>query len=250
MFKIISVGWDTQGLFKQTLESIEMQDYKDFQVHVVHDLSSPDQQEAVNDWLMERRSSGDDRWTWTLPPERRYPVRNQYEGIRVMQPEDDDIIVFLDLDGDRLAHPRVLSRLAEIYEQQKPLLTYGGYVSVPPSETTPPYLRYPAGVSVRDYTRNVSTRFNHIRTMKWDVLKRVPDNYFKWPDGRWFIRGADYAVMIPCLELVGERYVCVQETLMYYNTAQPHPEYTMSIEEEDGTTNPYILSLPPLEQMP
>lgn len=247
-FKVISVGWDTQHWFKQTLESVLMQDDENFEVSIVDDHSPGNQGIDILNWVNDRRVKNDDRWIVQLNGKRKYPVRNQYEGIRSMNPQDGDVIVFLDLDGDRLAHPGVFTMLKKLYDDGT-LLTYGGYVPVPNPGTTPSACRYPGDVSVRDYTRNVATRFNHLRTVKWDVLKHVPESYFK-RDGEWLIRGTDYAVMVPCLELVGERYTCVHDVIMYYNHNQPHPEYLMSQEEEDGTTIPYILDLPPLERLP
>lgn len=252
-FKIISTGWETGDWFRQTLESILVQDYEDYQVNVIDDASNSLLQGEIAAWCDKRYEDCDFRWMYNMNTERKMAVRNQYEGIRDMDPQDGDIIVFLDLDGDRLAHPGVLSKIKSYYDQGA-LLTYGGYVPVPDEGTTTPARPYPPEViqnnSYREFTLRVGTWFNHLRTVKWDVLKHVPEEYFHWHDGTWLQRGTDYAVMLPCLELVAGRYKCVDETILYYNHNQPFPDYKMEPEKPGESHFEAIINLPPLQRLP
>lgn len=252
MFKIISTGWQTGAWFKQTLASVQAQDYADYAIKVIDDHSDKIQQGEIQDWFL-KNVVNDNRWQLTLNSERKMAVENQFRGVREMSPEDDDIIVFLDLDGDRLAHPGVLSKIKGYYDDGA-LLTYGGYVPVPDPGTTTPARPYPPEViennSYREFTLRVGTWFNHLRTVKWDILKQVPEDYFHWHDGTWLQRGTDYAVMLPCLELVAGRYKCVDETILYYNHNQPFPDYKMEPEKPGESHFEAIINQPPLQRLP
>lgn len=247
-FKIISVGWNCRDAIERTLRSIERQAYPHWDAHIVDDGSDHPQPAYIANWCESR----DDRWTYTLHQENRGAVRNQYEGVRTMNPDDEDVIVFLDLDGDQLAHDRVLERLMHYYENDT-LVTYGSYRPVPnqPGFVCPVSPFSPPVVATNSYRQNTKTqgtRYNHLRTAKWKVLKQIPETYFKYPDGEWLFSPADLVVMMGCLELAGGRYQCVRETLLLYNAAQPHPD---NIRNPDRNVRgaEYTLSLPPLERL-
>lgn len=226
-FKIISVGWNCPDVFEQTLKSVQLQENPNWQAHIVDDGSpDPRMQQKIETWL----DTHDERWMATFHTENRGAVRNQYEGIRAMEPDDEDVIVFLDLDGDQLAHEQVLDRL-EHYYQQDILMTYGSYEPVPAErDFICPVSPYPDLVvrdnTYRQATMLLGTRYNHLRTAKWKLLKHIPEEHFHFPNGEWIFSPADLIVMMGCLELAGGRYKCIPETLLLYNAAQPYPDHT------------------------
>ncbi len=221
-FKIISVGWQCSQFITRTLESIEAQSLDNYDVNIVDDASTdPRQAEIIRSWCDAR----DDRWGYTLNTERLGPVYNQYEGILALDPSDDDIIVWLDLDGDRFAHPDVLAHLADAYADGT-LLTYGSYRPVPDKGTSSMATPYPTSVvesnTYRYHTLHVGTHFNHLRSMSGRIFRNIPEDQFHWSDGRWYEAAVDYIMMMCGLELAGGRYKCLPEVLMLYNHANPH----------------------------
>lgn len=247
-FKIISTGWNCGDVFKQTLASIEQQTDPNWQVHIVDDGSDPKHQELLREWY----DPHDSRWGYTLNETNRGVIVSQYEGIRAMNPDDEDVIVFLDLDGDRFAHTEVLEHLDSYYNDPifgNPLMTYGSYRPVPDPGGPVPISDYPENViktaTYRQDTLDHGVRFNHLRTMKWKVLKQIPDSYYQWPDGTWLFCGSDYVVMMGCLEVSGGRYRRISETLMLYNAAQPSPDNVRHPNETNRCCI-YALSMPPL----
>lgn len=246
-FKIITSGWNCEGAWGLTLGSIDGQSYQDWECHVVDDHSDPPQPRDIRDFCMARGP----RWKFTLQSEQRGAVRNQYEGIRAMDPSDEDVIVFIDLDGDQLAHPDVLQHLIEYYEGDT-LMTYGSYRPVPDPGGPVPVSPYPQRVvaegSYRKSTQLEGTRYNHLRTAKWKLLKHLPESYFRWPDGTWMFTAADLIVMMGCLELAGGRYKCIEETLVLYNAEQPHPD-NVRTPAETVRCSDYTFSLPPLKRL-
>lgn len=248
-FRILSVGWDCPNDMFQTLRSIEAQTYAHYSVHIVDDASPEPQPSLIKEWV----DSHDERWTCDLANPRRGIVQNQYLGVRALEPDDEDVIVFLDLDGDRFIHARVLERLNDVYESSNTLMTYGSYRNVSDPEAMPmssvtPYPQWVVDLNAyRTYTIEYGTRFNHLRTVKWKVLKRIPLHYYKWPDGAWLQHGSDYLVMMGSLEISGGRYQCLEDVLVLYNDRQPHPDNKSHLEATQQCSM-HVLHLPPLSR--
>ena len=250
MFKIISVGWTCAPFIVQTLRSVEEQSHEDWEIFIGYDQSQDLGAEIIARWCADRPR--DSRWRYLCNPDQRFAVQNQVEGIQSLSPDDEDIIVFLDLDGDQLANSNVLQRLADYYADNT-LVTYGNYRPEPDPGTTTPPRPVPQDVvdnnSYRQYILQSGCFFNHLRTMKGKVFKAIPESYFKWPDGTWYTAGTDYTFMLAAMELAGGRYKCIEETLLIYNHANPLADNLV----HPGTTNECVLdtlSRPPLQRLP
>jgi hypothetical protein len=222
-FKIISVGWNCQDWIDQTLRSVDEQTRTDWEIAVFYDGGDHGRKQ-IFEWVKPRSAKAQ----CCFNAEQHFAVRNQYEGILALNPEPEDIIVFLDLDGDQLAHPGVLQRLDDYYADNT-LLTYGSYRPIPDPGTTTPAQPFPADVIAKSSYRQHFLRggrccFNHLRTMKGKVFNAIPPEYFKWPDGRWYDAGTDYLFMLAGLELAAERHKYINETLLFYNHANPHAD--------------------------
>jgi hypothetical protein len=223
-FKIISVGGDCLPFIERTFKSIEKQTYVDYEVWVVDDAPQ-DRREAqyVTDFL-----ASHDRFNGWVTSEKRWQVRNQVEAIRAANPGPEDVLVWLDMDGDQLASEDTLEKLVSYYETGT-LLTYGSYTPIPDPGTCAPTHDIPRLViqknSLRSWILEGHCPFNHLRTMKAKVFKQIPDAYFKWPDGRYYEAGADYCIMTAGLELVGENFTWIKEVLCLYNHDNPRADY-------------------------
>lgn len=239
-FKIVSVGWECADFLERTLRSIESQTVTNYDVMIVDDASSDGTAEFAEGWCAFR--SGFDSslvqrpsWNCHVNTAHRGAVWNQHAAIWLLDPEDDDVVVWLDLDGDQFAHPRVLEILTDAYSDST-LLTYGTYRPEPDLGTCPPVLPYPADVvaanSYRAFHRSGGGGFNHLRTMRGSVAKAITPELLSWADGSWYEAGSDYLYMINGLELAGGRYKCMEEVLCIYNNANPradnltHPDLT------------------------
>lgn len=245
MFKIISVGWNCERFIDQTIASVVMQNRKDWEMLVVYD-GGDNGARIVNGWANKPGIRAQ------INNEQRFAVRNQYEGIISLRPEPDDIIIFLDLDGDRLAHANVLQHLDDYYERGV-LLTYGSYKPIPDPGTSQPAMPFPPDVIINGSYRQYLAGgglccFNHLRTMKGKIFRAIPPEYFKWADGRWYEAGTDYLFMLCGLELAAERHVCINETLLLYNHANPYADYLRTPAVTSACIND-VLQRPPLERL-
>ena len=246
MFKIISAGWKCAQWMEQTIFSVTTQTVHDWQMQIMYD--GGDNGDRTLATLTEHYP----QINYVVNDEQRFAVRNQYEGLKALNPADDDIIVFLDLDGDQLAHASVLDNLLTAYSGDT-LVTYGSYRPVPDEGTSPPAIPFPIDVvvsnSYRAYVRHEPNPccFNHLRTMKGRVFNSIPEDQFKWDDGSWYTIGADYVFMLPALELAGGRYKCLSETLLLYNHDNPNADWR--INPDHGCVSD-LLNRYPLEPLP
>lgn len=219
MFKIISTGWECARWIEQTVRSVDVQTRGDWEHYITYDPSSDDGGQLLFDLPWEPRRSV------RVNGERKLAARNQWEAIQRAHPADDDIVVFLDLDGDMLAHPEVLDHLAGYYSDGT-LLTYGNYEPVPFVDTCPPAVPFPPDVitanSYRQYIRSGGPcSFNHLRTMSGAIANRITPHMLQYADGTWYQGATDYAFMISGLEMAGWRHKCIEEVLLTYNEANP-----------------------------
>ena len=230
-FKIISCGWECPDFLEWTLFSVEAQSVPDWEIMIIDDASpDPRQAERIKTWCDKRTAMGDHRWHYRINSLNLGTPRNQYEGIKALNPADGDIIVFLDLDGDQLAHPWVLERLRAYYENRKTLLTYGSYRPEPDVGTSQPAQPWPKDIvrmnSYRAACRKGITCFNHLRTMSGKIFKGIPEEQLKWTGtDRWYQHATDYIFMICGLELACGRFTFIPEVLLVYNHANPNADY-------------------------
>lgn len=235
-FKIVCAGWQCADWLTQTLRSIENQSVDNWDVWITYDPSEDDGAKLVEEWCSER----DERWHYTINTEKKFAIRNHFESITALDPADDDVVVFLDLDGDMLAHPNVLRRLRRAYEAGA-LVTYGQYKPIPDEGTSTFAQPYPPDVIAANGYRNHhrhggDTCFNHLRTIsgrvfhaipeamfKWDHsgVAHTPNGEFSWAEGDWYQGSTDYVFMISALELAGGRCKVFDEVLLHYNHANP-----------------------------
>jgi Glycosyl transferase family 2 len=245
MFKIVSVGWQCAQFLNQTLASIVVQTRDDWEVQVVYDLSADNGADLLRAW-----SSVDPRIKITLNVQQNYAPHNQYEALQKHELADDDIVIWLDLDGDRLAHPDVLQRVSEAYADGTTLLTYGTYRAIPDPGTPPPISLVPNDVVVQNTYRHDALyngpRFNHLRTMKGIVAKSIPIESFHWrgQPGKWYISGADYLWMISGLERAAGRYQIIPDILVIYNDANPLADNKCHMQETSDCDVDFLNGVP------
>jgi hypothetical protein len=185
-FKIITCVWGApKEWLTLTVDSIANQDYEGpYEACVVIDdaMSTPELGAAV---MFRHDFEGH---VFDIL-ERRGIVQNQWEFINWMCDSPEDVVVWVDGDGDQLV-PDALSYLDEVYTNSDVLMTYGNYDSWPPSPTSTPARPWPPEVVVAGTYRE-HARFgggichNHLRTMKYGLIQQMDESDMKRADGRW-----------------------------------------------------------------
>lgn len=245
MFKIISVGWNCAPFLTQTIMSVQAQTVTDWQHAIVYDKSDDNGMD-----ILLQLAEVEPRILLRLNAQQNYAPHNQYEALQMLAPEPDDIVVWLDLDGDCLAHPKVLQHVADEYADGVTLLTYGTYHANPCPSTPPPISPIPDDVTANGTHRKDALyngpRFNHLRTMKGKIANSIPVQSFQWRQqpGKWYLSGADYLWMISGLELARERYKLIPEILVQYNDANPYQDNKMHMEETSACDIDFLNGVP------
>lgn len=256
MFKIISTGWNIHPDFiETTLRSIGKQSRDDYHISIAYEATGHDDPAVRQIYNCIDRYLVKSGHVIIRYPEDGYlfDVRNRYEATMAAEPEDDDIIVTLDLDGDSFTHPDVLGRLHDVYSDPSILLTYGSYRPIPFDAGCEQASEYPPEVvAERSYRRFGRVYFNHLRTMKGKVFNAIPVDQFQYSAqserfGQWYTKGNDVEFTLSGLELVGPRFAVLPDILMDYNSVNPNSAWRIA----SGEINDCVLDFmarPPLPQ--
>lgn len=209
---IVAVGRNCAALAERCLRTVASLDDPGIRVAVVDDASTDGTRDVVDDYTTRHG------WTAILRDDQRYALENQVAAWTALEPRDDDVIVFVDLD-DALPHPFVTHRVREEYERGA-WMTYGSYEPWPPdhpsAKTCRPASAYPEKIVMFNRYRYWYKLFNHLRTVSWRVLKHLTVTDLTDDRGRPWRANTDASVMIPCLELSGRRAVFIPDVLYQY----------------------------------
>lgn len=251
MFKIISTGWNCIEFAEQTLRSIKEQSCQDFQVSIAYEATDAGEVDVLRD-IVNRMGFEDQLMAVRWPSAYLFDVESRYVATVATNPQDNDIIVTLDLDGDAFAHPDVLAHLLEYYSEDT-LLTYGNYEPLPPDAGCPAVSHYPPDVvATRSYRQFGEVRFNHLRTMKGCVFNAIPVEQFQFAagpkQGQWYTKGNDVEWTFCGLELVGNRFKVIDEVLLHYNSINPNSNWRIAPGETHECLRDF-LNRPPLEEI-
>lgn len=231
-FVFIVAAWQAEAWIEGCLQSIHDQTIQTYDVCVVDDISTDKTADLARQFCAYAQRGGD--WIFWANTEKKWALRNQVEMIRHMDRGNPaDIIVFVDGD-DRLAHNRVLETLTREYADGT-LLTYGSYEPDPPSATCHPASPYPPEViAARSYRTHPSIEWNHLRTFRYLLFNQLQDTDFCDAYGKWMKSTTDTAMMTPCLELAGDRFKFIPETLLIYNSENPLADWRTRAEQIDA----------------
>lgn len=229
-FHIITAVWNSRPFIEGCLESVIAQN-DDYTITIVDDASTDGTRQVVETYCAENG------WIFTPNDTNMGVPYSHYSATHFNQWPDDDVFVFL--DGDDQLAPRALRRLRNYYHSDPDLqLTYGQYRSEPFSPTCSLAGPYPQDVIERRAYREHSLLgrgipWNHLRTMKCGLFYQLEIQDFQFLDGEWYRMSGDAAVMYPCLELAGDNFRFLEDTLYVYNSENPLSEWRKAPREGD-----------------
>jgi len=231
-FLIYSAGYNCAPWVADCLRSVAAQTTPNYRHVVVDDASTDDTwariQQAAHPRLTARRNTERMRWTGA--------------ALRHLRPEDDEVVVILDLD-DQLAGRRVLQTLEAVYQQRQCWLTYGNYCLRDPWQ--PPFLprplhplwrlirpprgqcrQLPERILQQRAFREIPFTTSHLRSFKgflWNALR--PDDLRDWT-GQFPPMAGDVACTLPMLEMCAPgRIAFIPRVLYVYNDQNPLNEH-------------------------
>ena len=214
-FKIIVPFYNVEEWIRKCVLSVKFQDYKNFQCVLIDDMSTDNSVEKIK-----KITKGDNRFVLIENKEKKFALRNIYDGILESSPSDEDVIITLDGD-DWLASKSTLSKLNSIYNKEDCWITYGSYVEYPARTTGKFSRQIPKQVIKNRLLRRYEWCSSHLRTFKYGLWSKIKKEDLLDRDGNFYKMAWDLSFMFPMLEMAGNRSYYVDDILYVYNLSNP-----------------------------
>lgn len=243
---VIVPSYNTEKWCHRTLESILFQHYDNYRVIFIDDSSIDNTLHCIHSFLQSRKihftsitfddshvrlqkaadsfkkqilNAQPQKWTIVHNKNRCLALENIYRGIHSCP---DDVIIAL-IDGDDwLAHPNVFREINQIYSKKNVWLTHGSFTEYPSFHSssksnwawsTP----IPTNIIQRNLFRNYFVPA-HLRTFYAALFKKIDIKDLLYKDNFLATTG-DVAIMIPMIEMAGERHHFMRKINYIYNTS-------------------------------
>ena len=214
---IVTPSYNNKDWWEWNLTSLLEQNYTNYHIIITDDCSTDGTGQAIQEYI-EKHQLGH-KVTLIRNKERRGALHNLYTMIHSCP--NEAIIVTVDGD-DRLSDPEVLSRLNTIYANPKIWLTYGQY-SEYPSGTKGFCSPMPEHIIKTNAFREHPDLPSHLRTFYSWLFKAIKLEDMLY-NGEFYRMTWDCVMMLPMIEMAGERHLCIQDHIMYiYNNARVLP---------------------------
>ena len=200
---------------EKCVRSCVEQDYKNFEVIVLDDISTDGTFEICQKL---KEEFGD----ILKIAQNEIKIYSQVKNILTLTQDSKPDSIVVSVDGDDwLKNNQVLNTLESVYKTGDVWMTYGRYEEYP-SEFAPPwYHAYPDDVIVNNGFREYNWVASHLRTYKRELFLLINEDDFKLENGEWLDVTGDQAFMLPMLEMARERSRFISEILYTYNVANP-----------------------------
>ena len=108
--KIVVPVYNCEKWISKTITSIKSQTHEDFECCIINDMSTDNTADVIQDSI-----DLDRRFKFIDNTEKKYALKNIYDGIKFISSNDEDILTTVDGD-DWLAHDHVLETVYNVYE--------------------------------------------------------------------------------------------------------------------------------------
>ena len=248
-FKIIVACRNVEKWITYSMESLIGQTYKNWQAIVIDDCSSD---QTPN--LLKELSVREKRFTIIRNSQPLVKMQNYVTAVKISQPEDEDVLVFLDGD-DWLPDSNVFEYLVDVYKNDDVWLTLGSYVVN--SGKNPSLLTNYEGRGTGGYARELPLdqnvrkdwRFSHLKTCKYFLWKNIKDVDIRLKvTGEYYPSAIDTAIMYPMIEMAGREHHKFIERITYvYNCGNPQ-SYMYTLRQVNQKCCAETRSCPPYAQ--
>ena len=215
LFKIVVPFYNTEKYILNCIKSIKKQNYTNYECILIDDISTDNSLQIAKNYI-----NHDSKFKIVLNQEKKYALRNIYEGILSLNPKDEDVIVTLDGD-DWFSSSDSLNILNEYYSNQDILMTYGSYKEYPSNLLGNFSKQIPQNVIDNKTFRESAWMTSHLRSFKYKLWKNIKKQDLLDEDGNFFKVTWDLAMMFPMLEMSGNKSKFIKEILYVYNIDNP-----------------------------
>jgi len=228
--KVVVPCYNCEKWIAKTIKSIKKQTYRNFECIVIDDISTDNTVSVIMDNIED-----DKRFSASINMEKKYALKNIYDGIKTISSDDEDIIITVDGD-DWLSDEFVFEKINNIYEEKRCLITYGSFVEWPVPHTHQLFLEpYPPSVLENNLFRDVAWRASHLRTFKkklWDKIELA--DLIDPKTGDFYEVAWDLSFMYPMLEMAGMRSEHLADKVYVYNKENPLSDMYIKTQQQLG----------------
>ena len=214
-YHIVVPCFNAENWIGKCIDSIKRQTHKNFICTIIDDVSIDRTHQKI-----EKSVWGDPRFTIISNKEKKYALGNIAHALERTECHLEDVVILLDGD-DWFSSSKTLSRLSMEYINEKCLLTYGSYVYFPSGLRGVEPSKYSEEVIKNNSFRQDKWRASHLRTFKYDLWKRLDHEDLKNDKGDYYEMTYDQAIMLPLLEMAGEKASFISDILHVYNKQNP-----------------------------
>lgn len=225
----------------QSLDSVMMQNYPEFDVIYIDDCSTDGTGDIVEQYITSRQLQHKIRLIRNRY--NRKATANIYTAVHMCN--DSDLIVALDGD-DALAHQNVLTRIAEIHRQRNAWISYAQFINVPAHkarEWNIPVQGFampmPPAVIANKLYRKYNWCWTGLRSFYAWIFKQIKLDDFldsRAPyENKFFVVCSDNAYFFPLLEMSGIHTVFINEVLLLRNVDTPLNDFKINRQIQDST---------------
>ena len=223
LFNIVVPLYDAEKYIEKCLNSILNQSYKKFQLQVVDDCSSDSSYEIASSICKDNKN------VKIFRNSKRIGALNNICNLLNKRIKEPSKTVDLLVDGDDyLYNEDVLNILKEKYIQTNCLITYGSHMSSKGVQGK----QYPRLIREFNLFRKYFWYASHLTTFRHDLWLAVNPQDLLNKKQQYFSVAWDLAIMLPMLEMAGERQEFISEVLYAYNDNNPISDHRIRRKEQ------------------
>ena len=223
LFNIVVPVFNAEKYIEKCLNSIINQSYKRFQVQVVDDCSGDSSYEIASSICKDKENLK------IFRNDRRIGALNNIYNLLNAKIKEPTKTVDLIIDGDDYLYSGdVFNILKEKYIQTNCVITYGSHISSKGVQGK----KYPRLVREFNLFRKYFWYGSHLRTFRHDLWLALNPKDLLNKNQEYYSVAWDLAIMLPMLEMAGNRQEFISEVLYAYNDNNPISDHRIRRKEQ------------------
>ena len=223
LFNIVVPLFNAEKYIEKCLLSIINQSHERFQVQVVDDCSSDSSYKIASSICKDNKNLKIFRNT------RRIGALHNINNLLSKKIKEPTKTVNLLIDGDDYLYSSdVLNILEAKYLQTNCLITYGSYISSKGVKGK----KYPRLIREFNLFRKYFWYASHLRTFRHDLWMALDPQDLLNKNQEYFSVAWDLAIMLPMLEMAGNRQEFISDVLYAYNEDNPISDHRIRRKEQ------------------
>ncbi|MCH9621155.1 MAG: hypothetical protein S4CHLAM20_05710 [Chlamydiia bacterium] len=210
-FVVGIASYNNEKYFKKNLDSVFLQNYKNFRVIYSDDASTDNTWDFINKYIDERGLG--DRITLRHNSKNKGAMYNHYQMVNSCT--DDEIYVSLDGD-DWFSCKNVLKRLNQAYLDEDVWMTYGNEILFPEGRLGADR-KLRKNILADGKHRELPFIYAPPRSFYAGLFKKIPTHLFQDQEGQFFSTSCDVAYMLNMIDMARDHVYYIDDVLYVYN---------------------------------